>query len=120
MEETEKNETLKAAEQASRDATIQDIWDTLNKNQLWLLSWVSHTSLQKGRIMGHMEMDGKTAREIGRKLQVDPKLIQKALDEDPWTILGISERSVDNGSDEHSGILRSNNETEVMEGEETV
>ena len=92
MEDSQnENVTKKEHDKTVKNFTIAEIWGTLDNNQLYLVSYVSHTSLQKGRVMGKMEMDGKTAEEIGKKLGVEPELVQKALDEDPYDILNINE-----------------------------
>ena len=83
----EKNETQKAEEQQVKQFSIAEIWGTLDTNQLYLVSWVAHTSMQKGRIMGKLEMEGKTAKEIADILNTEEKLIQKALDEDPYEVI---------------------------------
>lgn len=46
-----------------------------------------HIAMQKGRVMGRMEMDGKTAADIGKVLHVEADVIQKALDEDPFDVI---------------------------------
>ena len=83
----EKNETQKAEEQQIKQFSIAEIWGTLDTNQLYLVSWVAHTSMQKGRIMGKLEMEGKTAKEIADILNTEEQLIQKALDEDPYEVI---------------------------------
>lgn len=82
-----KNETQKAEEQQIKQFSIAEIWGTLDTNQLYLVSWVAHTSMQKGRIMGKLEMEGKTAKEIAEALNTEEQLIQKALDEDPYEVI---------------------------------
>lgn len=77
----------KEEEKQIKNFSIAEIWGTLDQNQLYLLSWVAHTSMQKGRIMGKMEMDGHTAKEIADTLHTEEELIQKALDEDPYTVI---------------------------------
>ena len=86
-EEKAKNETQKAEEEQIKQFSIAEIWGTLDQNQLYLLSWVAHTSMQKGRIMGKMEMDGHTAKEIADTLHTEEELVQKALDEDPYDVI---------------------------------
>ena len=83
----EKNATQKAEEQQIKQFSIAEIWGTLDTNQLYLVSWVAHTSMQKGRIMGKLEMEGKTAKEIADILNTEEQLIQKALDEDPYEVI---------------------------------
>ena len=82
-----KNVTQKAEEQQIKQFSIAEIWGTLDTNQLYLVSWVAHTSMQKGRIMGKLEMEGKTAKEIADILNTEEQLIQKALDEDPYEVI---------------------------------
>lgn len=84
---SEKNETQKAEEQQIKNFSIAEIWGTLDTNQLYLVSWVSHTSLQKGRVMGQMEKEGKSVNDIAEKLHVDVDLIKKALGEDPFEVI---------------------------------
>ena len=81
------NETQKAEREQIKQFSIADIWWTLDQNQLYLLSWVAHTSMQKGRVMGKMEIEGKTAKEIADILHTEEELIQKALDEDPFEVI---------------------------------
>lgn len=83
----EKNVTQEAEEQQIKQFSIAEIWGTLDTNQLYLVSWVAHTSMQKGRIMGKLEMEGKTAKEIADILNTEEQLIQKALDEDPYEVI---------------------------------
>lgn len=67
--------------------SVQEIMGTLNEQQQMLLSYMMHIAMQKGRVMGRMEMDGKTAADIGEVLHVEADVIQKALDEDPFDVI---------------------------------
>lgn len=67
--------------------SIQEIMGTLNEQQQMLLGYMMHIAMQKGRVMGRMEMDGKTAADIGEVLHVEADVIQKALDEDPFDVI---------------------------------
>ena len=82
-----KNETQKAEEQMKKAWSVQTIMGTLNEEQTMLLSYFIHTSLQKGRILGKMEMDGKTAKEIANALQVSEDQVKIILEEDPFEVV---------------------------------
>lgn len=82
-----KNETQKAEEQMKKEWSIQDIMGTLDKEQTMLLSYFIHISVQKGRMIGRMEMDGKTPKEIGDVLNVPEEQVKMVLDEDPFDII---------------------------------
>ena len=62
-------------------------FNDLDASGMRLIQWVAHTSLQKGRVLGRMEMDGKTAKEIAEKLHTEEELVQKVLDEDPFEVI---------------------------------
>ena len=82
-----KNETQKAEEQMKKEWSIQDIMGTLDKEQTMLLSYFIHISVQKGRMIGRMEMDGKTPKEIGDVLNVPEEQVKMVLDEDPFDVI---------------------------------
>jgi hypothetical protein len=82
-----KNETQKAEEQMKKEWSIQDIMGTLDKEQTMLLSYFIHISVQKGRVIGRMEMDGKTPKEIGDILNVPEEQVKMVLDEDPFEVI---------------------------------
>lgn len=82
-----KNETKKAEEQMRKEWSVQEIMGTLSKEQQMLLSYFMHISIQKGRVMGRMEMDGKTAEEIAKAVNAPVDAIQKALEEDPFEVI---------------------------------
>jgi DNA-directed RNA polymerase specialized sigma subunit len=82
-----KNETKKAEEQMRKAWSVQTIMGTLNEEQTMLMSYFIHTSLQKGRILGKMEMDGKTAKEIADALQVSEDQVKVILEEDPFEVV---------------------------------
>jgi len=82
-----KNETKKAEEQLKKAWSVQTIMGTLNEEQTMLMSYFIHTSLQKGRILGKMEMDGKTAKEIADALQVSEDQVKVILEEDPFEVV---------------------------------
>ena len=82
-----KNETQKVEEQAKKEWSIQDIMGTLDKEQTMLLSYFIHISVQKGRVIGRMEMDGKTPKEIGNILNVPEEQVKMVLDEDPFEVI---------------------------------
>jgi DNA-directed RNA polymerase specialized sigma24 family protein len=82
-----KNETLKAEEQMKKAWSVQTIMGTLNEEQTMLLSYFIHTSLQKGRILGKMEMDGRTTKEIADALQVPEDQVKVILEEDPFEVV---------------------------------
>lgn len=82
-----KNETQKAEEQMRKEWSIQDIMGTLDKEQTMLLSYFIHISIQKGRVIGRMEMDGKTPKQIGDILNVPEDQVKMVLDEDPFEVI---------------------------------
>ena len=82
-----KNETQKAEEKMRKEWSVQEIMGTLSKEQQMLLSYFMHISIQKGRVMGRMEMDGKTAEEIANAVNAPVDAIQKALEEDPFEVI---------------------------------
>jgi hypothetical protein len=67
--------------------SVQEIMGTLDEQQQMLLGYMMHIAMQKGRVMGRMEMDGKIAADIGEVLHVEADVIQKALDEDPFDVI---------------------------------
>lgn len=71
----------------AKQRSVQEIMGTLDEQQQMLLSYMMHIAMQKGRVMGRMEMDGKTAADIGEVLHVEADVIQKALDEDPFDVI---------------------------------
>lgn len=81
------NETKKAEEQIKKEWSIQDIMGTLDKEQTMLLSYFIHISVQKGRVLGKMEMDGKTPKEIGEVLNIPEEQVKLVLDEDPFEVI---------------------------------
>ena len=88
----QKNDNLKAQiENAAKQLTAIDVFKSLNPNQKWLLGWMSRTSLQKGRVLGQMEKEGKTAAEIAKRLHVAEGMVQKALNEKPEEVLVLME-----------------------------
>lgn len=62
-------------------------FNDLDASGMRLIQWVAHTSLQKGRVLGRMEVDGKSAKEIAEKLHTEEELVQKVLDEDPFGVI---------------------------------
>lgn len=86
------NESKKAEEQQRKEWNIQEVLGGMDQNEQMVLSYFIHTSLQKGRIIGWSEKDGKTAKEIADILTVPEEVVQKALDEDPYDILGIAKQ----------------------------
>lgn len=82
-----KNETQKAEEKIKKAWSVQTIMGTLNEEQTMLLSYFIHTSLQKGRILGKMEMDGRTTKEIANALNVPEDQVKIILEEDPFEVV---------------------------------
>lgn len=82
-----KNETQKAEEKMRKEWSIQDIMGTLDKEQQMLLGYFIHISVQKGRVLGKMEMDGKTPKEIGEALNIPEEQVKMVLDEDPFEVI---------------------------------
>ena len=85
----EKNVTQKAEQDQRKEWSIQEIIGGMNENERMVLSYFIHTSLQKGRLIGWKEKEGVSAKEIADILDVPEDIVQKALDEDPYDILGI-------------------------------
>lgn len=81
------NETKKAEEKMKKEWSVQEIMGTLSKEQQMLLSYFMHISIQKGRVMGRMEMDGKTPKEMGDILNVPEEQVKMVLDEDPFEVI---------------------------------
>ena len=84
---SEKNETQKAEEKMKKAWSVQTILGTLNEEQTMCLSYFIHTSLQKGRILGRMEMDGKSTKDIADALQVPEDQVKVILEEDPFEVV---------------------------------
>lgn len=83
----EKNVTQKAEEAMKKQWSVNEIMGTLTEGQRLLLSYYMHISMQKGRIIGRMEKENKTAKDMSEVLHVDADIIQKALDEDPLEVI---------------------------------
>lgn len=114
----QKDDNLKnQIENAAKQLTAVDVFRSLTPNQKWLVGWMSRTSLQKGRVLGQMEKEGKTAAEIAKRLHVTEKMVQDALNEKPENVLVLMEnggedivietdesglQSVEDGSEEES------------------
>jgi DNA-directed RNA polymerase specialized sigma subunit len=88
----EKNETQKAEQDQRKERNIQEILGGMDQNEQMVLSYFIHTSLQKGRLIGWKEKEGVSAKEIADILSVPEDVVQKALDEDPYDILGIAKQ----------------------------
>ena len=82
-----KNQTKEAEEKMRKEWSVQEIMGTLTKEQQMLLSYFMHISIQKGRVMGRMEMDGKSAEDIAKAVNAPIDAIQKALEEDPFEVI---------------------------------
>lgn len=84
----QKNDNLKKQiDNAAKQLTAADVFKSLDANQRWLLAWMTHTSLQKGRVMGQMEMNGRSAEDIAKRLSVPVEQIKIALNEKPEDVL---------------------------------
>ncbi|MBR2248781.1 MAG: hypothetical protein IJ880_17505 [Bacilli bacterium] len=81
------NESKKAEEQQRKEWSIQDIMGTLDKEQTMLLSYFIHISVQKGRVIGRMENEGKSIKEIADILHVDEAQVKMVLNEDPFEVI---------------------------------
>jgi hypothetical protein len=82
-----KNETQKAEEKMRKEWSIQDIMGTLDKEQQMLLSYFIHISIQKGRVIGKMEMDGKSIADIAKAINVPEEHVKMVLEEDPFEVI---------------------------------
>ena len=82
-----KNETQKAEEKMRKEWSIQDIMGTLDKEQQMLLSYFIHISIQKGRVIGKMEMDGKSIADIAKAINVPEEHVKMVLEEDPFDVI---------------------------------
>lgn len=91
MEQKNDDNLKKQIENAAKQLTAADVFKSLNPNQKWLVGWMSRTSLQKGRVLGQMEKEGKTAAEIAKRLHVTEKMVQDALNERPEDVLVLME-----------------------------
>lgn len=91
MEQKNDDNLKKQIENAAKQLTAIDVFKSLNPNQKWLVGWMSRTSLQKGRVLGQMEKEGKTAAEIAKRLHVTEKMVQDALNEKPEDVLVLME-----------------------------
>lgn len=86
------NETKEAEQNQRKEWNIQEILGGMDQNEQMVLSYFIHTSLQKGRLIGWKEKEGVSAKEIADILGVPKDIVQKALDEDPYDILGIAKQ----------------------------
>lgn len=91
MEQKNDDNLKKQIDNAAKQLTAADVFKSLNANQRWLVGWMTHTSLQKGRVLGQMEMDGKSAKDIAKRLGVPVKQIEIALNEKPEDVLVLME-----------------------------
>lgn len=87
MEQKNDDNLKKQIENAAKQLTAADVFKSLDANQRWLVGWMTHTSLQKGRVLGQMEMEGKTAEDIAKRLGVPVEQIKIALNERPEDVL---------------------------------
>lgn len=88
----QKNDNLKKQiDNAAKQLTAADVFRSLDANQRWLVGWMTHTSLQKGRVLGHMEKEGKSAEDIAKRLGVPVEQIKIALNEKPEDVLVLME-----------------------------
>lgn len=87
MEQKNDDNLKKQIENAAKQLTAADVFRSLDANQRWLVGWMTHTSLQKGRVLGQMEMEGKTAEDIAKRLGVPVEQIKIALNEKPEDVL---------------------------------
>lgn len=87
MEQKNDDNLKKQIENAAKQLTAADVFKSLDANQRWLVGWMTHTSLQKGRVMGQMEMDGKSAEDIAKRLGVPVEQVKIALNEKPEDVL---------------------------------
>lgn len=93
----QKNDNLKKQiDNAAKQITAADVFRSLDTNQRWLVGWMTHTSLQKGRVLGHMEKEGKSAEDIAKRLGVPVEQIKIALNEKPEDVLVL----MNNGGDD--------------------
>ena len=82
-----KNETQKAEEKMRKEWSIQDIMGTMDNEQQMLLSYFIHISIQKGRVIGKMEMDGKSIADIAKAINVPEEHVKMVLEEDPFDVI---------------------------------
>lgn len=119
MEQKKDNNLDNQIKNAAKQITAAEVFESLNANQRWLISWISHTSLQKGRVMGQMEMDGKSAEDIAKRLHVPVKMVQTALNEKPEDVLVLMENGgediVIETDNELSGVESGDSKTESRE-----
>jgi predicted Rossmann fold nucleotide-binding protein DprA/Smf involved in DNA uptake len=96
MEQKNDDNLKKQIENAAKQLTAADVFKSLDANQRWLVGWMTHTSLQKGRVLGQMEKEGKTAEDIAKRLGVPVEQIKIALNEKPEDVLVL----MDNGGED--------------------
>ena len=87
MEQKNDDNLKKQIENAAKQLTAADVFKSLDANQRWLVGWMTHTSLQKGRVLGQMEKEGKPAEDIAKRLGVPVEQIKIALNEKPEDVL---------------------------------
>lgn len=58
-----------------------------------------HVAIQKGRIAGRMEAEGKTAAEIAKVLDIPEASVQRILDEDPMAVIASYYEKVEEKND---------------------
>lgn len=121
--EQKDNNLKNQIENAAKQLTAADVFRSLTPNQKWLVGWMSRTSLQKGRVLGQMEMDGKTAAEIAKRLHVTEEMVQKALNEKPEDVLVLMENGgediVIETDDKLSGLEEGSEKESSMDSSET-
>lgn len=116
----QKNDNLKnQIENAAKQLTAVDVFRSLTPNQKWLVGWMSRTSLQKGRVLGQMEKEGKTAAEIAKRLHVTEKMVQDALNEKPENVLVLMENGGEDIVIETDSATKEGVEQESSEKETT-
>lgn len=116
----QKNDNLKKQiDNAAKQLTAADVFKSLDANQRWLVGWMTHTSLQKGRVLGHMEKEGKSAEDIAKRLGVPVEQIKIALNEKPEDVLVLmnngGEDIVIETTDGLSGVEQRTGESERMD-----
>jgi len=109
MEQKNDDNLKKQIDNAAKQLTAADVFKSLDANQRWLVGWMTHTSLQKGRVLGHMEKEGKSAEDIAKRLGVPVEQIKIALNEKPEDVLVL----MDNGGEDV--VIETDNELSGVE-----
>lgn len=71
-------------DQAKKEFDIDKFMATLTKDQQELISYFMFNSIQKGRIIGKMEMDGKSSEDIAKAVNAPEPSVRHIMSIDPF------------------------------------